>query len=225
MHLLIITKNQIMKTNQLLMKTLSLKLLSITCIAVMLGVLSGCKNNDPKKEDTPELITKATLTFTPSGGGSPVVVTATDPDGEGVQSINVDGPINLVANKSYVLTIALINELAQSSTPEYNIANEVQSEGIEHMFFFSWTNNVFSDPTGNGNIDNRNDPVNYTGGANSKDANNRPLGLTTTWTSATSAASGSFRVLLKHQPELKSDTSDSNTGETDLDITFTINVQ
>lgn len=214
-----------MKTNQLLMKTLSLKLLSITCIAVMLGVLSGCKNNDPKKEDTPELITKATLTFTPSGGGSPVVVTATDPDGEGVQSINVDGPINLVANKSYVLTIALINELAQSSTPEYNIANEVQSEGIEHMFFFSWTNNVFSDPTGNGNIDNRNDPVNYTGGANSKDANNRPLGLTTTWTSATSAASGSFRVLLKHQPELKSDTSDSNTGETDLDITFTINVQ
>jgi hypothetical protein len=225
MHLLIITKNQIMKNNQLLMKTLSLKLLSITCIAVMLGVLSACKNNDPKKEDTPELITKATLTFTPSGGGSPVVVTATDPDGEGVQSINVDGPINLVVNKSYVLTIALINELAQSSTPEYNIANEVQSEGIEHMFFFSWTNNVFSDPTGNGNIDNRNDLVNYTGGANSKDANNRPLGLTTTWTSATSAASGSFRVLLKHQPELKSDTSDSNTGETDLDITFTINVQ
>jgi len=194
-------------------------------IITLMGFLEGCNDDDPKKEDTPELITKATLTFAPSGGGSTVTVTATDPDGEGVQDITVDSPINLATSTTYVLTIELINDLAQPSDPGYNITEEVEEEGDEHMFFFSWTNNVFADPAGNGNVDNRDDDVNYTGGLNSRDVNNRPLGLTTTWESAASTASGSFRVLLKHQPDLKSDTSDSDTGETDLDITFTINVQ
>lgn len=213
-----------MKTSRLMNRNI-LKLMSAALAIASMSILSGCDDDDPKKEDTPELITKATLTFTPSGGGTPVVVTATDPDGEGVQDITVDQPINLVLGKTYTLTIGLINELAEPSDPEYNITEEVEEEGDEHMFFFSWTNDVFSDPTGNGNVDNRNDAINYVGGTNSKDDNNRPLGLTTTWTSAAGVASGSFRVLLKHQPDLKSDTSDSNTGETDLDITFTINVQ
>ncbi|MBL0740331.1 hypothetical protein JI741_03840 [Chryseolinea sp. Jin1] len=187
--------------------------------------ISSCSNNDPVKEDTPELITKATLTFTPAGGGTPTVVTATDPDGEGYKSITVDGPIELATGKTYTLGIQLINELAASSDPEFDITSEVRQEGDEHMFFFGWTNNVFSDPSGNGNVDNRNDAVNYSGGADSKDANDLPLGLTTTWTASSAAASGTFRVLLKHQPNLKSDVSDSNTGESDLDITFTIDVK
>ena len=203
--------------------------LTLALVALSLMVLQGCKDDDPKKEDVPELITKATLTFTPNGGGAAVVVTATDADGEGVQDIKVDGPINLAANKTYVLTLGLINGLAATTAPEYNVANEVEEEGDEHQFFFTWTNNTFSNPTGNGNVDNRSDAVNYTGAANSTDTNGRPLGLTTTWTSATPAGvtvlSGTFRVLLKHQPDLKSDTSDSNTGETDLDLTFTLNVQ
>jgi hypothetical protein len=214
-----------MKINQLLNLPSFSKWITAATIVLALMMFSGCDNDDPRKEDTPELITKVTLTFTPSGGGSTVVVTAIDPDGEGVQNIAVNGPINLVANKTYVMTLALINELAQPSDPEYDITEEVETEGNEHIFFFSWTNNVFSNPTGNGNVDNRNDLVNYTGGTNSKDTNNRPLGLTTTWTAAVNPALGSFRVLLKHQPGLKSDTSDSTTGETDLDLTFTVNVQ
>jgi len=213
-----------MKTNQFI-NTKSIRIISTALGIVLAAFISGCSDDDPKKEDTPELITKATLTFTPAGGGSPVVVTATDPDGEGVQNIAEDGPINLSKDKTYVLTIGLINGLAQPTDAEYNVTSEVEEEGIEHQFFFAWTNNVFGDPAGNGNVDNRTDPLNYTGGSNSKDANNRPLGLTTTWTSATSAASGTFHVLLKHQPDLKSDTSDSNIGETDLDISFTINIQ
>jgi hypothetical protein len=216
--------NNPMKNNPLLnFKTL--RLASASLMFILISILSGCNNNDPKKEDTPELITKATLTFNPTGGGAAIVVTATDPDGEGVQDISVDGPINLAKDKTYTLTISLINGLAAPSDPAYNISNEVEAEGIEHQFFFAWTNDVFSDPSGNGNVDNTADAVNYTGGENSIDLNNRPLGLTTTWTAAASIATGTFRVLLKHQPDLKSDTSDSNTGETDLDITFTINVQ
>lgn len=196
------------------------KLMSATLAIASLSVISGCDDDDPKKEDTPELITKATLTFTPSAGGTPVVVTATDPDGEGVQNIAVDGPINLAAAKSYTLSIQLINELAAPTDAEYNITEEVEEEGDEHMFFFSWTNNVFNDPTGNGNVDNRNDDVNY----DDEDANGLPLGLATSWTTA-AASSGKFRVILKHQPDLKNATSTSSTGETDLDIEFSINIQ
>lgn len=203
----------------------SIRILSAALAFATAGLLFGCNDDDPQKEDNPELITQATLTFTPSGGGTAVVVTATDPDGEGVQDIAVDAPINLSKDKTYVLTIDLINGLADPSEPEYDVTSEVEEEGIEHQFFFSWTNDVFSNPTGNGNIDNGSDVVDYTGGDNSMDANNLPLGLTTTWTSVASAASGTFRIVLKHQPDLKSDTSDSNTGETDLDITFAINVQ
>lgn len=208
-------------------KVLNVNLPKLVGVALALACavfLLGC-NDDPVREDTPELITKATLTFTPSDGGAAQIVTATDPDAEGVQDIAADGPINLAKDKTYTLALTLINELADPSQPEYDISGEVEAEGDEHQFFFSWTNDVFSSPAGNGNIDNRYDPVNYTGYFNSRDVNNRPLGLTTTWTTATGTASGAFRVLLKHQPDLKSDVSDSKTGETDLDLSFTINVQ
>lgn len=186
-----------------------------------LGFLSSCNEDDePTKEDTPELITKATLTFTPAGGGAAITATATDPDGEGVQDIAIDGPINLAADRSYILTIALINELADPNGAEYNITEEVKMEGDEHMFFYAWTNNVFADPAGNGNIDNRADDVNY----NDEDVNSRPIGLSTSWTTA-GASTGKFRVVLKHQPQLKTPTSTSTTGETDLDIEFDINVR
>jgi hypothetical protein len=147
-------------------------------------------------------------------------VTATDPDGDGVKDIEVDGPINLAANTDYTLSITLINGLAGASDPAYNITEEVEEEGDEHMFFFSWTNNAFSDPAGNGNMDSRADAVNYL----DEDENSLPLGLETGWTTG-AASSGEFRVVLKHQPELKSATSTSSAGETDLDISFTLNVQ
>jgi hypothetical protein len=192
-------------------------LAAVSCI----GFLSSCDNDDePKKEDTPELITKVTLTFTPSGGGNTVTATASDPDGEGVQDISIDGPINLAASTTYALSITLINELADPTDAEFNITEEVEEEGDEHMFFFSWTNNVFSDPAGNGNIDNRADDVNYA----DEDENGQPLGLETSWTTA-AASTGKFRVVLKHQPDLKTATSSATTGETDIDLEFDISIQ
>lgn len=186
-----------------------------------LFMLASCGEDDPAKEDVPELITKATLKFTPTGGGSVVTVTATDPDGEGVQDIKVDGPINLAASKTYTLSIELINELADPADAEYNITEEVEEEGDEHMFFFSWTAGAFTNPAGNGNIDARADAVNYL----DKDAGNLPIGLQTSWTTGSARSGDKFRVVLKHQPESKSATSGFTTGETDVDIEFVLNVQ
>ncbi|HEX8061003.1 MAG TPA: hypothetical protein VF473_08715 [Cyclobacteriaceae bacterium] len=205
---------------------MNIRIGSIIFIISVIILLAGCRENDPKKEDVPELITKVVLTFSPTTGGSPIIVSATDPDGEGIQNIQMDGPINLPLNKTYTMQIDLINGLADANSNDYHVTTEVAAKGEEHQFFFAWTSNAFSDPSGNGNIDNAKDPVNYAGGDNSKDANGRPLGITTTWTTAANATSGStFRILLKHQPGLKSDTSNSTQGETDLDVSFTLNVQ
>jgi hypothetical protein len=199
--------------------------LFIFIVTASFSFLSGCDSEDPQKEDVPELITKVTLTFVPTTG-APVIATATDPDGEGVQNIKTDGPITLSKSTTYVLMIHLINGLAQPTDEGYDITKEVENEGDEHMLFFGWTGDAFADPAGNGNIDARAEIVNYTGGANSKDANGLPLGLTTTWTSASIAkTSASFRIVLKHQPGLKTSTSTSDDGETDLDITFQLAVQ
>ena len=208
-----------MTTNIVKTQKKYISLLASALAMTFLGIISGCESEDPVKEDVPELITKATLTFTPPTG-TPVIATATDPDGDGLKNLEVDGPINLAANKDYTLTIHLVNGLAAVSDPAYNITEEVEEEAGEHMFFFSWTNNTFTDPAGNGNLDNRADAVNYL----DEDANGLPLGLETGWTTA-EASSGNFRVILKHQPELKSATSGSSAGETDVDVSFALKVQ
>jgi len=208
-----------MKTNRIKIQYHHIAVLVSVFSLTSLVFITGCDTDDPIREDVPELITKATLTFS-APGEQPVEATATDPDGEGVQDLEVDGPINLDPNKSYQMTITLVNGLALTSDPAYDVTTEVEEESDEHMFFFSWTNNVFSDPAGNGNIDNRNDDVNY----EDSDVNGLPLGLETFWTTA-GPSSGNFRVVLKHQPEQKSASSDSNTGETDLDLTFAISIE
>jgi hypothetical protein len=189
-------------------------------IITLLAIFGACESNDPTKEDTPELITKITLSFVPEGGGTTITATASDPDGEGVKDIEVDGPINLEANKTYILKLTLINELAEQTAPEYNITDEVEEESDEHLFFFGWTGLTFSDPAGDGNVDNRQDAVNY----EDEDNDGLPLGLQTKWKTGIEPGSGTFRIILKHQPDLKSASSDVNTGETDLDVEFVINV-
>jgi hypothetical protein len=208
-----------------------MKTLKSICLLLVSGLLlfiSSCSKDDPKPEDIAEIITKTTLTFTPTGGGTPVIVSATDPDGDGPKPRELSGPINLTKSATYQLSITLINELAKTTDPEYDVTKEIEEDGVSHQFFFGWSKNVFSNPSGDGNIDNRTDLVLYQGGQDftSKDENGRNLGLVTTWTSALSSIDGgTFTLILKHQPDnLKTDTSDSTTGETDIELTFTINI-
>jgi len=69
-------------------------------------------------------------------------------------------------------------------------------------------------------VDSRGDAVNY----EDEDRNGLPVGLLTRWTTGANA-SGMFRIVLKHQPELKTASSSSSIGETDLDIEFDIVVE
>jgi hypothetical protein len=188
--------------------------------SLLFTLLFGCIE-EPIKEDVPELITKVILTFTPTDGGIDVIATATDPDGEGIQNLMTDGTISLLPDKSYSLSISILNELADVTSPEYNITDEVEEEGTEHMIFYSWTEGMFTSPTGNGNIDNRADEVNY----EDQDSAGLPIGLFSSWITTSNAVIGKFRMVLKHQPELKSVNSGFDVGETDLDVSFDIEIQ
>ncbi|MEL6390819.1 MAG: hypothetical protein AAFQ02_11725 [Bacteroidota bacterium] len=200
------------------------KLQLLTYLLFILGVvlISSCSDDDDPvmmiEDDGEETITRVTLTFTPDNGEDPVLATWFDADGEGSGAPVIDG-IDLEEGLTYTMTVELTNTLG--STDE-DVTAEIREEDDEHQFFFSFTDGIFSDPTGNGNVDNRNDPINY----NDADGNGLPLGLSTTWTAGGHTdAPGEFNVVLKHQPGLKTANSDATTGGTDIDITFALNIE
>lgn len=194
-------------------------------LAVIIFTIQACKNEDPVPENIPELITKVVLTFLPEGGGPIIKVSATDPDGGGVQDIIVDGPINLLKNTQYELSLELINELYLPGDDGYDITKAVEEEGEEHQFFFSFSEGSFLSPEGAGNM--KENETSIPGKINYTDVDNSglPLGIKTSWITANAVSSdNSFRVVLKHQPELKSSTSTSLDGESDIDISFVLNI-
>lgn len=168
--------------------------------------------------DEEEVINEVVLTFTPTQGGDAIVVKWFDEDGEGVANPTIDD-ITLTADTEYEMSITLANTLG---TEVENVTEEIEEEADEHMFFFEFTADIFSDPTGDGNVDNREDALNY----NDEDANGLPIGLSTNWTAGTATSeAGKFRVVLKHQPDLKTATSTVEDGGTDIDIEFNISIQ
>ena len=174
-------------------------------------------NNDadaPACENEEEIITDVVLTFTPMDGGDVVTARAQDPDGEGALPLEVLDDILLQESTTYTMTMTLTNEIEGE-----DITEEIREEDEEHMFFFGFTEGIFSDPTGDGNIDNRPDPVNY----NDFDSNNLPVGLSTDWTTTAAMNSGTLRIVLKHQPDAKTETSTINEGGTDVDLTWNVN--
>tara|TARA_B100002051_G_scaffold160422_1_gene151625 strand:- start:76 stop:687 length:612 start_codon:yes stop_codon:yes gene_type:complete len=187
-----------------------------------LFIFTACEEDDvaPEEEHEEEVITDVKLIFTPTNtlsGLATVEATAQDPDGEGVQELQVSGSIDLAANATYTLTFEMMNNL---ETPGEDIGEEIAEEDDEHQVFFAFTDGAFSNPTGNGNIDNASDPINY----NDSDGNGNPVGLNTSWTTA-GASTGTFTVRLQHQPDVKTATSGANDGDTDFELQFVLNIE
>ena len=200
-------KKNIFKLNILLYSLLSLV------------IFTACEDDEivPEEEEEEEVITDVTLIFT-SDAGAVVTASAQDPDGEGVQELVVLDEIQLQAGTNYTLTFDIMNNL---ETPGESIGEEIAEEDDEHQIFFAWTEGAFSNPTGNGNIDNASDPVNY----NDADGNGNPLGLNTSWTAGDPTTAASFTVRLQHQPDVKTSTSGANDGDTDFELQFVLNIQ
>ena len=183
-----------------------------------LFIFTACEEDEaaPEEENEVEVFTDVKLVFTPSGGGAAVEAAAQDPDGAGVQELQVLSAINLAANTEYTLTMVIENCL---ESPCELMNEEIEEEDDEHQFFFAFTNDAFTSPVGNGNLDSASDPINY----NDSDGNGNSLGLNTSWTTG-SASSGTFTVQLQHQPDVKTATSGATDGDTDFALTFNLNI-
>ena len=207
------------------MKTINpFKNLQLLAILFSVIIIIGCSKDDdvaPEEENEVEVFTDVTLVFTNTADVNDVVTaSAQDPDGTGIQELQILDAITLAADTEYTLTYEILNAL--DPTDIENIGDEILEEDNEHQFFFSFTENVFANPTGNGNIDAAADPINY----NDADENGNPVGLSSTWTTSSTASSGaSFTVRLQHQPDVKTATSGSNDGDTDFALTFALNIK
>lgn len=188
--------------------------------------ISGCKKDEdlpvvpPAEENELEVITDVKLIFTNDNNTSDVVeARAQDPDGQGVEDLLILDTINLDTNKTYTLTYEILNNLETSGE---DLGAEILEEDDEHQFFFSFSTDAFSNPTGNGNIDDASHPLNY----DDVDGNGNPVGLSTSWTtSSTPLSGGSFTVQLQHQPDVKTASSTATDGDTDFNLTFVLNIQ
>jgi len=207
------------------MKTINpFKNLQLLAILFSVIIIIGCSNDDdvaPEEENEVEVFTDVTLVFTNTADVNDVVTaSAQDPDGTGIQELQILDAITLAADTEYTLTYEILNALDPADIED--IGSEILEEDNEHQFFFSFTENVFANPTGNGNIDAAADPINY----NDADENGNPVGLSSTWTTSSTASSGaSFTVRLQHQPDVKTATSGSNDGDTDFALTFALNIK
>ena len=199
---------------------------NLQLLAILFSVITiiGCSNDDdiaPEEENEVEVFTDVTLVFTNTADVNDVVTaSAQDPDGTGIQELQILDAITLAGDTEYTLTYEILNALDPADIED--IGSEILEEDNEHQFFFSFTENVFANPTGNGNIDAAADPINY----NDADENGNPVGLSSTWTTSSTASSGaSFTVRLQHQPDVKTATSGSNDGDTDFALTFALNIK
>lgn len=173
-------------------------------------LLIACNVSDPKDSNEQETFTTAKLSYTNIADATDkpeATIKFKDGFGHGGDVLEKNETIKLKANAVYSVELLLLDE---SKTPADTISIEVEEEGHAHQVFYTPAS------------------ANLTVSYADKDKNNLPIGLKTTQTVG-AVGTGTFKVTLKHQQEgttiLKSATSDVNTGETDVEVTFNVTVQ
>ncbi|MGB0390469.1 MAG: type 1 periplasmic binding fold superfamily protein [Salibacteraceae bacterium] len=186
----------------------SKSLLLICAISIILPF--SCKKDEPSDPVIPneeELITTLNYTLTPISGSNPVVLSFKDLDGDGGNAPIISNGI-LDTNTSYIGTIELLNEL---ENPVENITEEVEEESKDHQFFYQSTLSQLV--------------ISYT----DSDENSNPIGITTQLITK-GASSGNITITLKHEPDKSASGVSSGDitnagGETDIEVTFKVDVQ
>lgn len=167
-------------------------------------VIVGCDSDDPDDDGAgeEELITRATLTLTPSEGGTAVVASATDPDGDGAD-FQIE-TITLSANTTYNGTIVVFDDINNE-----DITEEVEEEADEHQFWYT----VAGGAAGRVTVT-----------INDQDSNGLPLGIEfTVAVSDGAAATGTMQVVLSHYDEGPKD-GVTLSDESDIDVVFPVEI-
>jgi hypothetical protein len=164
----------------------------------------GCKKDPVASPNDGELITTLRITLTEKISQIQSVFEFQDLDGEGGQAPSRFDQIVLDKGSEYTCNLELLNE---SADPIDNITAEILEEGEDHEIFLSATNSLvtFSDL--------------------SKDINNLPLGLSSTWVTTGINGNGTLTITLKHKPGIKASGDLVTKGDTDVSIDFPLVVQ
>lgn len=186
-----------MKTNKSLLASVALGAL----------IFSSCEKDHAHVHNEHELMTTLTFTLTAEGADT-VALKFIDLDGEGGNDPTITGG-TLKANTTYAGSIEILNE----SNPEdvEDVTLEILEEDEDHQFFFTSTVAGLT--------------LTYT----DQDADGNPIGQTNELKTG-DAGSGTILVTLLHEPN-KSGANVSTGdianagGETDLEVTFDVNVE
>ena len=173
--------------------------------ATALLAFAACGDSTTAPGGEQEIISRVTLTFTPSGGGAPIVAYIDDPDGAGPTAPSAQvGALGFVAGTSYTGTVLFENRL---ESPPENITEEVEAESNEHRVFYTVTGAGISVST------------------TDVDGEGRPLGVRFTADAAPAAGTGTIRVVLCHYGDSPKPTAASScTTDTDIDVLFNYSV-
>ena len=182
-----------------------MKKMNLHFVALLLVLVSivGCKK-DPVDPNESELITTVRVKLTEKVSGVQSMFEFKDLDGVGGAAPSKFDEIVLARGKVYDCTLQLLNE---SANPVDDITLEVAAEGVDHQIYLTATDALVA--VSNFNLD----------------AKGLPLGITSTWTSAAVAGTGTINITLKHKPGVKAAGDLVSKGETDISIDFKLSVK
>lgn len=181
----------------------------VLVLASIIILTASCSSNDdPIAINAEEVISTLTVTLTPENGGTAIVLKSFDSDGNGPTKPVVTVSGNLSANTTYTGATTVLNETV---SPTEDITVEVLNEGVDHLFFYNFSNDLAS--------------TTYT----DKDENGDPIGLSFTLTTKDAGAE-IVNVTLRHEPNKSGanvvDGDITNAaGETDVAVTFNVTIE
>ena len=172
-------------------------------------LFTSCKKDEEiEPTDDNELITRVELKFTDVASKSTLTYTFQDKDGDPKTAPEKFDKISLTKGATYTMAIGVYDD---TKSPVKDITEEIMEESDVHLFVFKTT------PTSL-----------LTATIQDKDKNGLPIGLDTKVLAASTAGTGKFNVVLKHQPELngvKVKTGQEAGGSTDIDLLFDLEVK
>jgi hypothetical protein len=165
--------------------------------------------NDSELVNEEEVITTMNVTLVPEGGGTAVVLSFQDLDGNGTDNTDLK-KATLAAGVTYNGSIELLNE-TKIGDPE-DITEEVKEEYLEHQFFYTIgtgldVTTAYIEEPGTG-----------------LDSKENKLGIEFTLT-AGAVSLGTLTFTLRHKPTKPNTGLSDAGGETDIEVTFDIEVK
>ncbi|HEY4110753.1 hypothetical protein [Puia sp.] len=202
----------------------------------ILATIAGCNKKESTVTPAPpsnEFLTTVELKLTNTADATDTLTAIwrqLDPTGAASPDTS-KAAMTLRANATYSAQVILLDE---TQNPAVVVSDEIRQRANYHLFFFQPTpiapgnlvigTNSTDIPVSDGTVTSATGPyLNLVVGRTDQDSNNPPLPVGLTDNFATGAAStGSLRVVLRHQPNVKNGTYDP--GSADLDVNYSVTI-